>query len=195
MRAWVVRFVSLYVFDVVVLLLIGAFTPGVRVGWAAFWAGLILTAATLWLKPLIHRLFRSVAARSAGKRSKIGEKLVQYLLVLAIAVVFWVLLVVFTGVNVSGFFWFWGWVSPPLFLTIAWGIYDLIDDGVEARAGALYDRATTRKATDTAASRPSEVPPIPAAPRSAERGGAASAPARDPYEGLTAEQRRMLNDL
>ena len=37
MKAWVVRFVSLYVFNVVVLLLIGLLTPA-HVGWAAIWA-------------------------------------------------------------------------------------------------------------------------------------------------------------
>ena len=189
MRAWVVRFASLYVFNVVVLLLIGAFTPGVRVGWAAFWSGVVLTAATIWVKPLIHRFFRSLAARSSATRSRLSEKLVQYLLVLAVAVVVWILVVVLTGVNVSGFFWFWGWVSPPLFLTVAWAVYDLVDDGIEARAGRLYDRATTRGgrgATDAAPDAPS----IPAPPR----GDAASAP-RDPYEGLSAEQRRMFDGL
>ncbi len=183
MKAWIVRFLSLYVFDVVVLLLIGAFTPGVRVGWSAFWAAVVLTAATLWLKPLVHRGFRSLAARSASRRTKLTEKLVQYLLVLAVAAIIWVLLVIFTGVNVSGFFWFWGWVSPPLWLTIAWGVYDLIDDRLEARTGALLTRATGR------------------GPR-AERSGAAAAAAPEPQprharrdDGLTDEQRRMLDEL
>jgi hypothetical protein len=189
MKAWIVRFVSLYVFDVVVLLLIGAFTPGVRVGWHAFWAAVILTAATLWLKPLIHRGFQSLASRSAAKRSKLTEKLVQYLLVLAVAAIIWILLVVFTGVHVSGFFWFWGWVSPPLFLTIAWGVYDLIDDGIEARAGRLYDRATTR---ERKAAESGSAPPAPPAP-STHPGTATPAARRD--DGLTDEQRRMLDEL
>ena len=189
MRAWVVRFASLYVFNVVVLLLIGAFTPGVRVGWAAFWAGVILTAATIWVKPLIHRFFRSLAARSSATRSRLGEKLVQYLLVLAVAAIVWILVVVLTGVNVSGFFWFWGWVSPPLFLTVAWAVYDLVDDGIEARAGRLYDRATTRGGRGATGAAP-DAPSIPTPPR----GDAASAP-RDPYEGLSAEQRRMFDGL
>jgi len=62
MRKWIVRFVSLYVFDVVVLLLMGLL-PGVRVGWAALWGAVILTAATIWLKPLITRMFRGMAAK------------------------------------------------------------------------------------------------------------------------------------
>lgn len=167
MRAWVIRFVSLYLFDLVVLLLIGAFTPGVRVGWAALWAAVLLTAATIWLKPLVHRWFRSMAATSQAQRTKIGEKVVQYLLVLAVAAVIWVLVVVLTGVNVNGFFWLWGWVSPPLFLTVAWAVYDLVDDGVQRRAGALYDRATGQSAV---ARRPAD-------------------------DGLTDEQRRLLDGL
>jgi hypothetical protein len=185
MRAWIVRFASLYVFDVVVLLVIGALVPGVRVGWSALWAGVVLAAATIWLKPLIHRGFRSLASRSAERRSGVSEKLVQYLVVLGVAAVIWVLLVVFTGVNVRGFVF--GWFVPPIFLLIAWAIYDLVDDRIEARAGALYDRAAGgRRAADPATG---TVPPIP----SARGGSPASAPRRD--DGLTDEQRRMLDEL
>ncbi|MGP3535570.1 hypothetical protein ACTU3I_12300 [Microbacterium sp. RD1] len=188
MRAWIIRFASLYVFDVVVLLLIGGFTPGVRVGVSAFWAGLLLTAATLWLKPLIHRWFQSMAARSAAGRSKLREKLVQYLLVLAVAAIIWVLLIVLRGVHVGGFFFVWGWIAPPVALTIAWAIYDLLDDRVEASAGRLYDRATGRRETTEAAS--ASAPPIP--PAGGYPGG--STPSRRD-DGLTDEQRRMLDEL
>lgn len=140
MKTWIVRFASLYVFDVVVLLLIGAFVPGVRVGLSALWAGVILAAATIWLKPVVHRVFLSFA--KGTPRGAVREKLVQYLLVLAVAAVVWVIVVVFTGVNVGGFFFFWGWVVPPVLLTAAWAIYDLVDDRIEARTGRLYDRAT-----------------------------------------------------
>ena len=192
MRSWIVRFGSLYVFDVIVLLLIGGFTPGVRVGWHAFWAALILTAGTIWLKPLIHRGFQSIAARSASRRTKIGEKVVQYLLVLAIAAVFWVLLVIFTGVNVGGFFFLWGWIAPPISLTIAWAVYDLIDDGVEARAGRLYDRASKRRDPAESASAVSSIPSAPTG-----YPGAAGTDSRTARldDGLTAEQRRMLDEL
>lgn len=193
MRAWVIRFVSLYVFDVVVLLIIGALVPGVTVGWSALWAGVVLAAATIWLKPLIHRGFGSLAARSAANRSKLSEKAVQYLVVLAVAAVIWVLLVILTGVNVRGFVF--GWFVPPLMLLIAWAIYDLVDDRVEARAGELYDRATSGRRTPD--STPGTVPPIPSAPG----GSAASAPGRPSAstprgdDGLTDEQRRMLDEL
>lgn len=191
MKAWIVRFASLYVFDVVVLLLIGGFTPGVRVGWHAFWAALILTAATIWLKPSIHRAFVSMAARSAARRTKIGEKVVQYLLVLAIAALFWVLLVIFTGVHVHGFFFLWGWVVPPIGLTIAWAVYDLIDDGLEARAARLYDRAAGRGGS---AERTGTPPPVAARP-SGQPGAAGSVPRSARPDGLTDEQRRMLDEL
>ena len=44
MKTWVVRFLSLLVFNIVVLLVIGWLTPA-RVGFSAFWGGVILTAA------------------------------------------------------------------------------------------------------------------------------------------------------
>lgn len=65
MKKWAVRFVTLLVFNIVVLLIIGLLTPA-RVGWAALWAGIILTALVIWVKPLVSRWFRSMAARSAG---------------------------------------------------------------------------------------------------------------------------------
>lgn len=45
MKTWIVRFVSLYVFNVVVLLVIGLLTPA-HVGWAVLWSA-ILTRRTL----------------------------------------------------------------------------------------------------------------------------------------------------
>lgn len=180
MKAWVVRFVSLYVFNVVVLLLIGWLLPGVRVGWAALWAGIILTAATIWLKPVVARWFSGMAAKSSSQRTKAGEKLVQLGLVFVVEFVVWLLVVLFSGVAVTG--WFWGWILPPVALLIAWAIYDAVDDRIEARAGALYDRATGgRQTTDAAA------PAI-----SSPEARAAQDELRD---GLTAEQRRMLDEL
>ncbi|MET0296525.1 MAG: hypothetical protein ABW024_03925 [Microbacterium sp.] len=182
MKAWLVRFVSLYVFNVVVLLLVGWLLPGVNVGWAAFWASVILTAATIWLKPAVTKLFRGMAARSADQRTRLGEKLVQWGLVLIVEIIVWVLVVLLSRVNVTG--WFWGWVLPPIALLIAWAIYDAIDDKVEARAGALYDKATRGRSvsTDTAA------PPVAPSP-------AAQAGRRELKDGLTDEQRRMLDEL
>lgn len=179
MRKWIVRFVSLYVFDVVVLLLMGLL-PGVRVGWSALWAGVILTAATIWLKPLITKWFRGIAARSAEERTKVGEKVLQWGLVFVVELIVWILVVWLSGVGVSGFFW--GWVLPPIALLIAWIVYDAIDDRVEARADALYGKATGRQA-DAAAS-------APAVPSATEQAGR-----RELHDGLTDEQRRMLDEL
>lgn len=177
MKAWVVRFVSLYVFTIVVLFAIGLLLPGVGVGFAAFWGALVLTAGTIWLKPLITRLFRGIAAGSESRRSKLGEKLVQGALVFVVELILWIVVVLFSGVNVRGFFW--GWVLPPIALLVAYAIYDVLDDRIEARASALYDKAIGNRAAGTASS-PTSAPP-------------AARP--DPYDGLTEEQRRMLDDL
>lgn len=181
MKTWVIRFASLLLFNVIVLLLIGWFTPA-RVGWAALWAGVILTALTIWIKPLIHGMFRRMAARSAAQRTKIGEKSVQGVLVFLVALIVWVLTVVLSGVSVGG--WFWGYVLPPVIILIGWAIYDAIDDRVEHHAGALYDRATGRPSTDAA----------PPASGSLTATGTASARS-ELHDGLTAEQRRMLDEL
>jgi hypothetical protein len=183
MKTWVVRFASLYVFDVIVLVIVGAVLPSVRVGWAALWASVILTAATIWIRPALTRWFRARAAKTARERTRIGEAVVQGVLVFVVALLIWLLVVWLSPVVVVG--WFWGYVLPPLFLLVAWAIYAAIDHRLEGHAGELYDKAAGAK-TEAIAAAPADAPPI--APP------AARAP-RDPYAGLTAEQRKMLDEL
>jgi hypothetical protein len=187
MKTWVVRFASLYVFDVIVLLIVGAVLPSVRVGWAALWASVILTAATVWIRPALTRWFRSRAAKTARERTRIGEAVVQAGLVFLVALVIWLLVVWLSPVVVVG--WFWGYVLPPLFLLLAWAIYAAIVERIEGHAGELYDKASGAKteavtgaSPDAASIAPTVAPPIGRAPR-------------DPYAGLTAEQRKMLDEL
>lgn len=181
MRKWIVRFVSLLVFNIVVLLLIGFLTPA-RVGWAALWAGIVMTALVIWVKPLIHNWFRSMAAKSASQRTKVGEAVTQFVLVLAVAFIVWILTVVFTGVSVRG--WIFGYILPPVIIAIGWAIYAAIDDRVESRADALYDRATAKRVRNTSAP---AVPTVPSAHADSGR--------RELKDGLTDEQRRMLDEL
>lgn len=186
MKKWVVRFVSLLLFNIVVLLVIGWLTPA-RVGWSALWAGIIVTAATIWIKPLIHRWFQSMAAKSASQRTKVGEKLVQFALVFVVALIIWIFAVLFSGISIGGGFFgaFWGYVLPPVILLIGWAIYDAIDDRVETHAGALYDKATGGR-TD-AAPTTSAIPSVPTPETRAAR--------QELQDGLTEEQRRMLDEL
>lgn len=184
MKSWIVRFASLYVFNVAVLLAIGFLLSSVRVGWAALWAAIVLTAATIWLKPVITRLFARSAAKTAAQRTRTGEKLVQYGIVFVVELIVWALVVIFSGVSVRGIFW--GWLLPPLLLLVAWIIYDLVDDKIETRAGSLYDRANA----GIRGSRTSSAPAAPAAPSREESIGR-----EELRDGLTPEQRRMLDDL
>ncbi|MFE6995599.1 hypothetical protein ACFVAE_06550 [Microbacterium sp. NPDC057659] len=182
MRNAIVRFAALYVFNVAVLLVLGLVLPSVQVGWNALWASVILTVAALALKPWLLRRFRSSAAKSADERSGFGEKLVQYAIVFLVELIVWVATVLLSGVSVRGFFW--GWVLPPVVLLIGWVIYDRFDDRLRAKAGEVYD-ATSAKITGKSA------PAAPTAPDSpATKAGRAELD-----DGLTPEQRRMLEDL
>lgn len=186
MKNGIVRFAALYVFNVAVLLLIGLLLPGVSVGWNALWASVILTLAALFVKPLLAGAFRKSAAKSAADRTKAGEKVVQYVLVYLVELIVWVLTVWLSGVRASGF---WGYVLPPLALLFGWMIYDQIDDRLRAKAGEIYDSVQAR-VTGGAKSTPAATAPAPA-PETAE-----TAAARDELkDGLTAEQRRMLDEL
>ncbi|MDQ0726190.1 phage holin family protein [Microbacterium sp. W4I20] len=186
MKNGIVRFVSLYVFNVAVLLLIGVLLRGVSVGLNALWAAIILTLAALFVKPLLRTAFRRSAAKSAGDRTRTGEKVVQYVLVYLVELIVWVLTVWLSGVRSSSF---WGYVIPPLLLLVGWVVYDRIDDMLHAKASQVYDavQARVRGGSKPAASASS------AAPASEHRETSA---ARDELkDGLTPEQRRMFDEL
>ena len=163
-------------------------------GWAAVWAGIVLTALVIWIKPLVEKWFRSMASKSSAQRTKAGEKLVEFFLAFAVAFLVWIATVVFTGVSIGGgiFGAFWGWVLPPVILLIGWAIYGAVDDKVEGHAGALYDRATgTKTVTADAATSASSA----GSPRAIPRAPATDAGRRELDDGLTDEQRRMLDEL
>ncbi|WDM44015.1 hypothetical protein KV395_12510 [Microbacterium luteolum] len=185
MKNGIVRFVSLYVFNVAVLLLIGLLLRGVSVGWNALWAAIILTLAALFVKPLLRSVFRRSAAKSAADRTKTGEKVVQYVLVYIVELIVWVLTVWLSGVRSTSF---WGYVIPPLILLLGWVVYDQIDDKLHAKAGEIYDVVQARVKGGG---------PRPTASASApERETPETAAARDELtDGLTPEQRRMLDEL
>lgn len=178
MKKWVVRFASLFVFNAVVLLLIGFLTPA-EVGWAALWAAVVLTLLVLFVKPLVQKWFRGAAAKSIDKRTRIGEWFLQILIVLAVAAIVWILTVILTGVDVKG--WLWGYILPPIIIAIGWAIYAKISDRLEAKAGEIYTRLGGGPAADAAAS----TPPSPAS----------QIGRRELDDGLTAEQRRLLDGL
>ena len=105
----------------------------------------------------------------------------QGVLVFVVALIVWILTVVFSGVSVGG--WFWGYILPPVIILIGWAIYDAIDDRVEGHAGALYDKATGAKCVDAAAATATIASPETASAQ------------RELQDGLTDEQRRMLDEL
>lgn len=176
MRDGIIRFVSLFVFNAAVLLLIGFLTPA-RVGFGALWAALVMTVLVLFVKPLVSRWFQSMAAKSRDERTSAGEYLVQTFLVLVVAWIVWVLTVLFSGVDTRGS-WFWAFVLPPVFIAIGWFVYSKIADRVHERAGAIYDRIERRTGD--------------AAPAASPETAQARAELDD---GLTPEQRRMLDEL
>ncbi|MFK4853045.1 hypothetical protein ACI3KT_15515 [Microbacterium sp. ZW T6_19] len=182
MKNGIVRFAALYVFNVVVLLLIGIVFSRVSVGLHALWAAVILTLAALFVKPALRAAFARSAAKSAADRTRVGEKTVQYALIYVVELIIWVLTVWLSAVRASGF---WAFALPPLILLIGWVIYDRIDDRLHAKASEVYDSVSARisRKSDAAASSPASGSPATAEAR------------RELNDGLTAEQRRMLDEL
>ena len=199
MKKWIVRFGALYVFNLVVLLVIVLIAPGVDVGWGLLWAAVVLTLASLWVKPLITKAFANRAAKSSGQRGKNTQTLVRWGTVYVVELIVWVIVVLFSSVTVDN--WFWGYLLPPIIFLIGWAIYAAIEDRVEAKADALYDQAhagITKSSTDaapavSASSTPTASDPRRTARRSHRR---AAAHVRRPRQELTpgADPRRSQSD-
>lgn len=183
MKNGIVRFGSLYVFNVAVLLLIGLLLRGVAVGWNALWAAIILTLAALFVKPLLRSAFRRSAAKSAADRTRTGEKVVQYVLVYLVELIVWVLTVWLSGVRTSSI---WGYVIPPMILLLGWVIYDRIDDRLHVKAAQVYDAVQAR--VGRGSRNPAASAPEPEAPTT-------TAARAELTDGLTPEQRRMFDEL
>lgn len=185
MKTWIVRFASLYVFNVALLLLVDLLFGRVQVGFHVLWASVILTLATLFLKPALSAVFTKATSKSATERTKAGEKVVQYVLVYVIELIIWVLTIWLSGVRASGFGAF---VLPPLILLVGWVVYDLIDDKLQAKTAEMYDTVSAKiSGRSDAAAAPAESP---VADAKATAEGRAEL-----NDGLTAEQRRMLDEL
>lgn len=184
MKTWVVRFGSLYVFNVVVLWLIGVILPRVYVGWSALWGAVILTAATIFVKPAVTKFLKNAASNSTKSMSTGAQKAIEYGIVFVVALVVWILVRIFSGVYTWDFFT--GILLPPVILLAAWFLYDMIDDRIEKVAGDLYDKAESAVNEKNAGAQPAS--PSPESP--------ATRHARDELkDGLTPEQRRMMEDL
>lgn len=143
-RAWFIRFVTLAVFNLIVLLLIVIFLPSVHGRpFGLLWGALLLTVLTIWIKPLLSSAASSQADRLSQGRSAGARRGFGALAVLIVALVVWLLLVWFSSIRVQG--WFWGYVIPPIALLIAWFIYDAIDDQLERSVTRAYDSVRGRR--------------------------------------------------
>lgn len=142
MKKWIVRFIAMFLFNLIVLVLIGLILGHVDLGTFglnAIWASVVLTLATLLLKRAIHGLFTGKAEKSAHRRNKVGEWFLQFALVYGVALIIWLLVVALSGVEVDGVFWW--WFLPPLILLAGWALYDVLAERVEARGSRIFDKA------------------------------------------------------
>lgn len=140
MRKWVIRLGALYVFDYIVIVVMGMAMPRVDVGpIKALWAALLLAVGTIWIKPLVRSLFDKLARDDTGQRSRFVGWLVRSVVVFGVAFVIWYLVVWLSAIDVEGYVW--GYVWPPVVLLVEWWLYDAISDRFEAQAAKVYDKA------------------------------------------------------
>ena len=133
MKKWIVRFGALYVFNLVVLLLIDLLVAGVnRSAGERSGQAVILTAAVIWVKPLIHRAFTGMAAKSRGTAHEAPGAARAMGVVFVVELVVWILVVMLLRASRCNN-WFFGYLLPPLIFLIGWAIYAAMDDRPQSR--------------------------------------------------------------
>lgn len=141
-RNWVIRLVSLYIFSFVAFLLMGLIMPAFRIGfWHTFWAALIFTLATVFVKPIVSSFAQKTAdGLKQGKTSTVG-RIIEYVAVYIVAVVIWIIVTMLTSLHSTGF---WSFLIAPLFLWVAWIVYDIVDESIERTVAKGYDAAARK---------------------------------------------------
>ena len=178
---------TLYVFNLAVLLLIALLVPGVHAGWGVLWASVVLTVAVVWLKPLIHKGSPAWSRSRRTGATKAGETVVQMVLVFAVELAVWVIVV-----SVGGH-------DPQLVLRLppAAGVpADRVGDlrGARRQAAGTRQRALRPGVRglgkhvdgDAAGSTGGDLSAASAETQTAKA---------ELHDGLTPEQRRMLDEL
>lgn len=141
MRAWAIRIGIALVFNAITLWA-ASVLPGIRLGGGFLWAVVVFTAATILIKPgisgLIARGGTSLQSRSrrAGKLLTAAAGLLATLGILILTGIF------SNGFQINGIV---GWAAATVVIWLASLIYNFVDDGLEARATALIERAGTRR--------------------------------------------------
>ncbi len=141
-RNWVIRLVSLYVFSYVAFIVMGLFNSSFRVGlFHAFWAALIFTLATVFVKPIVSSFAQKTAeGLKQGKTSTVG-RIIEYVAVYVVALVIWWIVAAFTAAENTHW---WSMFVAPLFLMVAWIIYDIVDESIERTVAKGYDAAARK---------------------------------------------------
>ncbi|WP_223693568.1 phage holin family protein [Leifsonia poae] len=139
MRKWVLLVGVAFVINLILLLVVVLLLPQVKGGIGVLWAAIVLTAATVLIKPALTTFLTNRGTRLQSRASWLRGKTLTYLVDLVVTfAVFWIA-VVFSSVRITSF---WGWFWGTLILWAGFIVYDLFEDRIRKRAGDLYDRAT-----------------------------------------------------
>lgn len=134
-RAWVIRVLALLIFNVGAMLVILVLPGSQGLGFGnVLWGAIVLTLLSLFIKPALTKWF-SDAAGNLSLGARLGAKAVSYLVLYLVALAIWVLIVLFSPIGFGG-----GLsaiIVPPLLLLLAWFVYDLVDDALEAWVARL----------------------------------------------------------
>lgn len=142
-RNWVIRLVSLYIFSFVAFLLLGFINSSFSNGFFhLFWSALIFTLATVFVKPIVSSFAQKTAEGLKQGKTSTAARVIEYVAVFAVALVIWLILSVLGAAQNPHWF---SWILSPVLLLVAWAIYDVVDEKIEAQVAKGYDAATRKR--------------------------------------------------
>lgn len=141
-RNWVIRLVSLYIFSFAAFLVMGLVNYSFRIGFfQLFWAALIFTLATIFVKPVVSAFAQKTAEGLKQGKTSTASRVIEYLAVYVVAVVIWMLVSWLTRLHNAHW---WDFFIAPLFLLVAWFIYDMVDEAIQRTVAKGYDAAARK---------------------------------------------------
>jgi hypothetical protein len=141
MRAWAIRIGIAFAFNAITFWA-ASVLPGVRLGGGFLWAVAVFTVATILIKPGMAALIARGGTSLQSRSSRGGKLLVAAAGLLATFGILLLTSIFSSGFQINGIV---GWTSATVVIWMASLIYNFVDDGLEAGATALIERAGARR--------------------------------------------------
>jgi uncharacterized membrane protein YvlD (DUF360 family) len=143
MKTWGIR-IGLALVANIITLWIASIIPGFHINnFGAFViAAIIFTLATLFVKPIIVKFLTNQAGKYSSRSKYLAGKSLTYIVgIVATGVIVWLTWLISRGIGFNVF----GFIIGTIIIWAASLVYDIVDDRLEARVGAIVDDVADKR--------------------------------------------------